>query len=208
MRIFDLVFRTGRKEVEIELNYEGITGQRTVNFQRQLQPDKEHQSFSLIYANGERSLDLICKDKAQADSWYIGLRAVISRCHRSRPFTAVRSNGEAISCVNSPAGYIRRKHNLGIMEDATELSKVRSLCGSPTQSLSERCFSDGLSFSSDSFCISESSLQQMQNAVDVFVPNSPYVERNIKKCESIYACSEFPKDMSHSLLPRRTNLHR
>ncbi|KAG8659812.1 hypothetical protein MANES_02G081100v8 [Manihot esculenta] len=175
----------------------------TVNFQRQLQPDKEHQSFSLIYANGERSLDLICKDKAQADSWFIGLRDVISRCHRSRPFTGLTCNRGALSCVNSPAGYIRRKHNLGILENAAELSQVRSLCGSPTQSLSERCFSDGLSLSSDSFCLSESSLQQVQNTMDVFVPNSPYVERNIKKCGSMHACSEFPNDMSRRFVAPR-----
>ncbi|KAG8662551.1 hypothetical protein MANES_01G123500v8 [Manihot esculenta] len=174
-----------------------ITGQSTVNFRRQLQPDKEHQSFSLIYANGERSLDLICKDKVQADSWLIGLRAVISRCHRSRPFPGLRSHGGALSCINSPAGFIRRKRNLGILEDATELSQVRSLCGSPTQSVSDRCFSDGFSLSSDSFCISESSLQQMQNVADTSFPNSPYVEPNINKCGSIYAFSELQKEMSH-----------
>lgn len=32
-----------------------------INFQRQLQPDRELQSFSLIYANGECSLDLVIK---------------------------------------------------------------------------------------------------------------------------------------------------
>ncbi|XP_020535787.1 PH, RCC1 and FYVE domains-containing protein 1 isoform X2 [Jatropha curcas] len=160
------------------------TGQKTINFRRQPQPDKEHQSFSLIYANGERSLDLICKDKAQADSWFIGLKAVVSRSHHSRPFTGLRNHRAAQSCVNSPAGYIRRKHNLGILEDPTDFSQVRSLCGSPTQSLSKRCFSD----SSDSFCFSESSLPPVQNAVDVLVPKSPYIGPNLKKCG---------KDMSH-----------
>lgn len=62
----------------------------------------------------------------QADSWLIGLRAVISRCHRSRPFPGLRSHGGALSCINSPAGFIRRKRNLGILEDATELSQVMS----------------------------------------------------------------------------------
>ncbi|KAJ9172918.1 hypothetical protein P3X46_016107 [Hevea brasiliensis] len=189
-----LIWYSGQEEKQLRLSsiMKIISGQRTFNFQRQLQPDKVHQSFSLIYANGERSLDLICKDKEQADSWFIGLRAVISRCQRHRPFTGLKSHTGALSCVNSPAGYIRRKHNLGILQDASELSQVRSLCGSPTLSLSERCFSDGLSLSSDSFFISESSLQQMQNAVDVLVPNSPYVEPNLK-----YACSELQKEMSH-----------
>ncbi|XP_050229612.1 PH, RCC1 and FYVE domains-containing protein 1 isoform X2 [Mercurialis annua] len=169
-----------------------VSGQRTVNFQRQLQPDKEHQSFSLIYANGERSLDLICKDKVQAVSWFTGLRALISRCHRSRPFAALKNYRSAQSCVNSPAGYMRRKHNLGILEDSKEFSQVHSLCGSPTQSFSEKCFSDG----SDSFCSSESSLLQMQNTVDVLVTKSPYVEPTLQKCGSSYAFSEFQNDIS------------
>ncbi|KAF2314757.1 hypothetical protein GH714_033465 [Hevea brasiliensis] len=195
-----LIWYSGQEEKQLRLSsiMKIISGQRTFNFQRQLQPDKVHQSFSLIYANGERSLDL---------------------CQRHRPFTGLKSHTGALSCVNSPAGYIRRKHNLGILQDASELSqydhspssmppkfshatsdnswillssilKVRSLCGSPTLSLSERCFSDGLSLSSDSFFISESSLQQMQNAVDVLVPNSPYVEPNLK-----YACSELQKNV-------------
>ncbi|XP_015579305.1 PH, RCC1 and FYVE domains-containing protein 1 isoform X1 [Ricinus communis] len=192
-----LIWYSGQEEKQLKLSsvMKIVTGQRTVNFQRQLQPDKEHQSFSLIYAKGERSLDLICKDKAQADSWFIGLRAVISRCHRSRPLTALRSHRSAQSCVNSPAGYFRRKHNLGILEDDKEFSQVRSLCGSPTPSLSEKCFSDGLSLSSDSFCLSESSLQ-MHNAVDILVPNSPCVGPILEKCGSDYACSKFQKDMS------------
>jgi hypothetical protein len=49
---------------------------------------------------------------------------VISRCHRSRPICVLKNHRGAQSCVNSPAGFIRRKHNLGILEDDTELSQV------------------------------------------------------------------------------------
>lgn len=78
------------------------------------------------------------------------------------------------------------------------LLKVRSLCGSPTQSLSERCFSDGLSLSSDSLCFSESSLPQMQTVVDVLIPNTPHVQpQNFRKCRSNYDCSDFQKNVSH-----------
>ncbi|TXG69840.1 hypothetical protein EZV62_004775 [Acer yangbiense] len=195
-----LIWYSGQKEKQLRLSsvIKIVTGQKTVNFQRQLQLERENQSFSLIYANGEHSLDLICKDKVQADSWLIGLRALISRCHHSRPFFGLRGRRAAQSCVNSPAGYIRRKHNLGLMDDAVELAEVRSLCGSPSLSLSERCFSDGLSYSSESFYSSESRLCQTQNVKNVLTSNSPYTEPDsFKKWGSDYAGVECLNNESH-----------
>ncbi|KAF7807081.1 PH, RCC1 and FYVE domains-containing protein 1-like isoform X1 [Senna tora] len=55
-----------------------IPGQRTAVFRRHLRPEKDYLSFSLIYKNGERSLDLICKDKAEVEIWFGGLKALIS----------------------------------------------------------------------------------------------------------------------------------
>ncbi|KAH6824099.1 Regulator of chromosome condensation family with FYVE zinc finger domain-containing protein [Perilla frutescens var. hirtella] len=55
-----------------------IPGQRTAVFQRYLRPEKEYLSFSLIYNNGKRSLDLICKDKVEAENWIAGLKALIT----------------------------------------------------------------------------------------------------------------------------------
>ncbi|XP_047335805.1 PH, RCC1 and FYVE domains-containing protein 1-like [Impatiens glandulifera] len=55
-----------------------ILGQRTAVFRRYLRPEKEYLSFSLIYNNGERSLDLICKDNTEADLWLTGLKALTS----------------------------------------------------------------------------------------------------------------------------------
>ncbi|KAK6914097.1 FYVE zinc finger, partial [Dillenia turbinata] len=56
-----------------------IPGQKTVAvFRRYLRPEKYYLSFSLIYNNGERSLDLICKDKDEAEVWFAGLKALIS----------------------------------------------------------------------------------------------------------------------------------
>ncbi|PIN07080.1 hypothetical protein CDL12_20359 [Handroanthus impetiginosus] len=55
-----------------------IPGQRTAVFQRYLRPEKEYLSFSLIYNNGKRSLDLICKEKVEAEIWIAGLKALIS----------------------------------------------------------------------------------------------------------------------------------
>lgn len=58
-----------------------IPGQRTAVFRRYLRPEKDYLSFSLLYRNGERSLDLICKDKSEAEVWFVGLKNLIS----SRP---------------------------------------------------------------------------------------------------------------------------
>ncbi|XP_059631620.1 PH, RCC1 and FYVE domains-containing protein 1-like [Cornus florida] len=55
-----------------------IPGQRTAVFQRYLRPEKDYLSFSLIYNNGKRSLDLICKDKVETEVWIAGLKALIS----------------------------------------------------------------------------------------------------------------------------------
>ncbi|KAK4258386.1 hypothetical protein QN277_007841 [Acacia crassicarpa] len=55
-----------------------IPGQRTAVFRRHLRPEKDYLSFSLVYKNGERTLDLICKDKAEVEIWFGGLKALIS----------------------------------------------------------------------------------------------------------------------------------
>ncbi|KAF5739251.1 hypothetical protein HS088_TW12G00453 [Tripterygium wilfordii] len=46
-------------------------------FQRYPRPEKEYQSFSLIC--NDRSLDLICKDKDEAEVWFVGLKALVNR---------------------------------------------------------------------------------------------------------------------------------
>ncbi|KAG8043983.1 hypothetical protein GUJ93_ZPchr0458g22335 [Zizania palustris] len=63
-----------------------LSGQRTLVFQCFLLPEKDHLSFSLIYNDGKRSLDLICKDKVEAEVWFTGLNALISPGqHESQP---------------------------------------------------------------------------------------------------------------------------
>ncbi|KAI3829058.1 hypothetical protein L1987_03172 [Smallanthus sonchifolius] len=47
-------------------------------FKRCRQPEKEYLSFSLIYKNGDRSLDLICKDNVEVEVWLSGLRHLVS----------------------------------------------------------------------------------------------------------------------------------
>lgn len=74
-----LVWYSGKVEKHVILSQVSkiIPGQRTAIFQRYPRPEKEYQSFSLIYS--DRSLDLICKDKDEAEVWFVALKALISR---------------------------------------------------------------------------------------------------------------------------------
>ncbi|KAE8683421.1 Detected protein of unknown function [Hibiscus syriacus] len=69
---------SGERSLKLALISKIIPGQRTAVFQRYLRPEKDYLSFSLIYNNGKRSLDLICKDKVEAEVWIAGLKALIS----------------------------------------------------------------------------------------------------------------------------------
>ncbi|KAI3733100.1 hypothetical protein L1987_64318 [Smallanthus sonchifolius] len=70
-----------------------IPGQRTAVFRRYLRPEKEYLSFSLVYNNGKRSLDLICKDKVETEVWIAGLKALISSLQGGRLKIDGWSNG-------------------------------------------------------------------------------------------------------------------
>ncbi|KVI03040.1 Brevis radix-like domain-containing protein [Cynara cardunculus var. scolymus] len=140
----------------------------------------------------------ICKDKVQADSWFLGLKALISKC---RDFGQAENRRGIQSCVNSPTSFILRKYNLGLSKETTKMSQVRSVCGSPIPSLSDRCFSDGLSLSSDSF-YSRSSLSSGQNLTDGLVTNSPCVKPEEPK-KKLKTLSRF---VAPSLEPKKTKL--
>lgn len=63
-----------------------------------MQPEKDYLSFSLVYNNGERTLDLICKDKAEAEVWFAGLKALISTGRHSR-LTRSESSYEGVDII-------------------------------------------------------------------------------------------------------------
>ncbi|KAK8510612.1 hypothetical protein V6N13_110119 [Hibiscus sabdariffa] len=69
---------SGERSLKLASVSKIIPGQRTAVFQRYLRPEKDYLSFSLIYNNGKRSLDLICKDKVEAEVWIAGLKSLIS----------------------------------------------------------------------------------------------------------------------------------
>lgn len=172
-----LIWYSGEKEKHLKLNSVSkiVPGQKTVNFLRHCQPEKESQSLSLIYQNGERSLDLICKDKEQAESWFIGLMALVSVSHHPRPLANPKNSRGAHSCVNSPVGHIRRKHKLGLLHDSTKFSQVHSLYGSPPWSLIEQYFSDSVLDSSGVFYSSrQRTLSDMQPFLDKMLRRLPH----------------------------------
>ncbi|WCJ35957.1 Regulator of chromosome condensation (RCC1) family with FYVE zinc finger domain [Euphorbia peplus] len=95
-----LIWYAGKVEKQLKLSHvtKIIPGQHTAIFKRYPQPEKEYQSFSLIY--GDRSLDVICKDKVEAEVWIVALRALISQGR----FCKQRSDAK------SDASYSPRSH--------------------------------------------------------------------------------------------------
>ncbi|KAL4385407.1 hypothetical protein GQ457_15G028620 [Hibiscus cannabinus] len=143
-----LIWFSGKEEKHLKLIHVSriISGQRTPIFQRYPRPEKEYQSFSLIY--NDRSLDLICKDKDEAEVWFSGLKALISRSHQRKWRTESRSDGIP-SEANSPRTYTRRSSPLhspfgsndSLQKDGDHL-RFRSPYESPPKNGLGKAFSD------------------------------------------------------------------
>ncbi|XVE59884.1 hypothetical protein DITRI_Ditri05aG0083100 [Diplodiscus trichospermus] len=146
-----LIWFSGEEEKHLKLSHVSriISGQRTPIFQRYPRPEKEYQSFSLIYS--ERSLDLICKDKDEAEVWFSGLKALISRSHQRKWRTESRSDGIP-SEANSPRTYTRRSSPLNspfgsndsLQKDGGDHLRLRSPYESPPKNGLNKAFSDVL----------------------------------------------------------------
>lgn len=144
-----LIWFSGKEEKHLKLSHVSkiISGQRTPIFQRYPRPEKEYQSFSLIY--NDRSLDLICKDKDEAEVWFNGLKALISRGHQQRWRTEPRSDGIP-SEANSPRTYTRRSSPLNspfgsadsLQKDGGDQLRLHSPYGSPPKNGIDKTFSD------------------------------------------------------------------
>ncbi|KAJ8751148.1 hypothetical protein K2173_016329 [Erythroxylum novogranatense] len=143
-----LIWFSGKEEKHLRLSHVSriISGQRTPIFQRYPRPEKEYQSFSLIY--NDRSLDLICKDKDEAEVWFSGLKALISRSHHRKCRTESRSDGIP-SEANSPRTYTRRSSPLNspfgsndsLQKDGDHL-RIHSPYESPPKNGLDKAFSD------------------------------------------------------------------
>ncbi|KAG9445658.1 hypothetical protein H6P81_011786 [Aristolochia fimbriata] len=97
------------RSLKLDIVSKIISGQRTAVFRRNLRPDKEYLSFSLVYNNGERSLDLICKDKAETEIWFAGLKALIGTGQRRRSrLDNFISDGRLFAAALEPTSSISR----------------------------------------------------------------------------------------------------
>ncbi|XP_075093487.1 PH, RCC1 and FYVE domains-containing protein 1 [Nicotiana tabacum] len=144
-----LIWFSGKEEKHLKLSHVSriISGQRTPIFQRYPRPEKEYQSFSLIY--NDRSLDLICKDKDEAEVWFSGLKALISRGHQRKWRTESRSDGIS-SGATSPRTYTRRSSPLhspfssgdSLQKDGGDQLRLHSPYESPPKNGLDKAFSD------------------------------------------------------------------
>lgn len=153
-----LIWLSGKEEMQLSLSAVSriIPGQRTANFQRNPTPEKEYQSFSLIFGHDEQSLDLVCKDKDQAELWFVGLKALINggQSHKLRVDT--KSDGAMSSDGNSPISHMRKKYMVGggsmtggsLQQDIGDT--FRSTYGSPPQHGLEKTYSVATSNSLES----------------------------------------------------------
>ncbi|CAN6444048.1 unnamed protein product [Victoria cruziana] len=143
-----LIWYSGKEEKHLKLSHVSriVPGQRTAIFQRYPRPEKECQSFSLIYS--DRSLDLICKDKDETEVWFVGLKALISRTHHRKWRTDTRSDGLS-SDTNSPRTCTQRSSPLSspfgsgdnLHKDGDTL-RLHSPYGSPPKHGADKTFAD------------------------------------------------------------------
>ncbi|KAE8651267.1 PH, RCC1 and FYVE domains-containing protein 1 [Cucumis sativus] len=107
-----------------------IPGQRTAVFRRYLRPEKDYLSFSLLYRNGERSLDLICKDKGEAEVWFLGLKNLISpRQHHGRSrsdFSDVQDANEFFQSSRPFGATLEFSNSLARGRDSIDLNSRES----------------------------------------------------------------------------------
>ncbi|XP_040991757.1 PH, RCC1 and FYVE domains-containing protein 1-like isoform X1 [Juglans microcarpa x Juglans regia] len=144
-----LIWYSGKEEKHLKLSHVSriISGQRTPIFQRYPRPEKEYQSFSLIY--NDRSLDLICKDKDESEAWFGGLKALISRFHHRKWRTESRSDGIP-SEANSPRTCTRRSSplnspfgsNESMQKDSGDHLRLHSPYESPPKNGLDKALSD------------------------------------------------------------------
>ncbi|KAH6823522.1 Regulator of chromosome condensation family protein [Perilla frutescens var. hirtella] len=154
-----------------------IPGQRTAVFKRFLRPEKEYLSFSLIY-NGERSLDLICKDKAESELWLAGLKALIStrQTHSGRTrsdISDLHGSGNILQDNFSSGGKLegRISYDSGSLDNY--LNSYSSHVGSECASMQIRTSAaDGfrISISSTPSCSSQNSgTDDIESLGDIYV---------------------------------------
>jgi len=79
-----LWFSRGKSPKETQISLDSVTelklGQHSANFHRHRAPELEKSSFSIIYENGHKTLDLIAKDPNEYRMWIEGLKGLLRLC--------------------------------------------------------------------------------------------------------------------------------
>ncbi|GFP99371.1 E3 ubiquitin-protein ligase herc2 [Phtheirospermum japonicum] len=111
-----LIWYSGKDQKQIRLSQVSriIPGQRTKRFQRYPQPEKEYQSFSLIY--GKKSLDVICKDKCEAETWFVALRALLSQGNCRKWGSGFKTDATLSDCSSDQT----ERSSLSILSNSSE----------------------------------------------------------------------------------------
>ncbi|KAL3513206.1 hypothetical protein ACH5RR_025923 [Cinchona calisaya] len=195
-----LIWHVGKEEKQLKLNHVSriIPGQRTAIFQRFPRPEKEYQSFSLIY--GKRSLDLICKDKDEAEMWFVALQALISQGNCQRWKSEVKSDNASSSISSSASERISQSivssgSGDTAYEDSRQMHRSLESLERPPQKRLGRAFSDFLLYHSaecspqrDSFTNSISSMSCI-NMDDIRGQSSADNSR-ISSSSALSSCSQ------------------
>ncbi|XP_049393541.1 PH, RCC1 and FYVE domains-containing protein 1-like [Solanum stenotomum] len=156
-----LIWYVEKEEKQLQLSQVSriIPGQRTANFQRFPRPEKEYQSFSLLY--GKSSLDLICKDKEEAEVWFVALRALTSRVDCQKWTSDIRHDiaySDGSPSVTQRSSHSALSSSSGSSSTPYEDPKKNLLGSVPSQSPPrkrlERAFSDYLLYNSAAKCSS------------------------------------------------------
>ncbi|GMH01708.1 hypothetical protein Nepgr_003547 [Nepenthes gracilis] len=158
-----LIWYSGKEEKHLKLNQVSkiIPGQRTAIFQRYPRPEKEYQSFSLIYT--DRSLDLICKDKDEAEVWFVGLKSLISNSSWRPWRTEARE-----SSASSDSSNAQKNNQSNLSPDSKDIHHLEN----PPQAGLGKAFSDIVLYTASS-----KSLSQVESAVSsLSLPSSNSVE--------------------------------
>ncbi|XP_062180342.1 PH, RCC1 and FYVE domains-containing protein 1-like [Phragmites australis] len=103
-----------------------IPGQRTAVFRRFLRPEKDYLSFSLIYKNGQRSLDLVCKDQAEVEVWFSSLEGLISSCRKN---SLIDEHKDRVSFSDEVSYYQDRHSYDSTLDIASSISRTFNTAG-------------------------------------------------------------------------------
>ncbi|KAG9129129.1 hypothetical protein Leryth_006397 [Lithospermum erythrorhizon] len=167
-----LIWYSGEEEKHLRLS--SVSKIVQGHSHKYLSEETETRCFSIVYGN-QQYLDLICKDKAHAETWILGLRALMSRNYSPKLLDSFRNQRGSQSCINSPAGFSRRKEIRGL--------KVHDSFRSPTLSISQRCYLDASPPTSD-ILYTESTIAHAKGIMDILIPKSSKYGGDEESCWS------------------------